>query len=668
MVISLFPPLSMKLFFGCLILCSPAFVASGASAAQPERVGFVADTARVTQLAEWIAATPRAGFTPAFADRDYWRGRVSANDVNNVVRNAKKLADEPIPALTPELYDDFKKTGQRKPFERPYQARMERLRTFTLAEGLADSGTAANGFLPLIEAELAAIFSEPTWAMTAHSAQFASAADARAHVDLGASMRAWSLATADWLLGERLPAVVRERIRSEVRERVLAPYLERVRAGDARGWWWLDTTNNWNAVCNAGVLGAALLLVDDARERAEFAAAFEAGTRRFIAGFGNDGFCHEGLGYWNYGFGHYIMGAEALRLATGDRLDLLAEGKVRRIAEFGARWQIAGGVYPGFSDVALSARPAGWLADFIAVRFGLGTAAGASDVVRGSLYQMAFDVSLQRLAAAGKTGGRADAKVAGVLPLRDWFPDGGALVVRRSVAERGLAAAFKGGHNSQPHNHNDLGSFVVVCNGRRVLTDLGGDTYVKDTFSSKRYTSGVLNSFGHPVPRVAGMLQRTGAKAKAVTVCNDFSDTEDAWEIDLTSAYDVPELERLTRTFVFRREGGGSLEIVDRVRFRAGATPQSFGSAIVLRGKQAREAVDVQAQRFVVREGREGVVISYAAEEAGGGGRRVGLVVHEEPIMGIVPGQAPTGTRVGIDFAEPVREGILRVLIVPEVR
>ncbi|EIP98854.1 Heparinase II/III-like protein [Opitutaceae bacterium TAV1] len=643
----------MKSFFGCLILCSSAFVASAAPTAQPGRVGFVADAARVTQLAEWIAATPRAGFTPAFADRDYWRERMSANDMHNIVRNAKKLAAEPIPVLTPELYDDFKKTGQRKPFERPYQARMERLRTFTLAEGLADSGMAANGFLPLIEAELAAIFDEPSWVMPAHAGQNKEGA----YVDLGASMRAWSLATADWLLGERLSGDTRKRIRDEVRERVLAPYLERVRAGDSQGWWWMTTTNNWNAVCHSGVLGAALLLVEDAGERAEFAAAFEAGTRRFIAGFGDDGFCHEGLGYWNYGFGHYVLGAEALRRATGGKANLLAQDKVRRIAEFGARWQIAGNVYPAFSDVTLSAKPSAWLTDFIAIRFGLGAVAGSADLSGGSLYQRSFDLSLPRTGAGPSSGAHEGGEG---LPLRDWFPDGGALIVRRRPAEQGLAAAFKGGNNNQPHNHNDLGSFVVMCDGRRVLTDLGGDTYVKDTFGPKRYTSGVLNSFGHPVPRVGGKLQRTGAAAKAVAVRTDFTDTADTWEIDLTSAYDVPGLERLTRTFVFSRtegkNGRGWLEITDRVRFRAGTAPQAFGTALILRRGQERSGIDEQNHRFVVREGKAAVRVFYEAENGT-------VVIREERIHGIVPDRPPVGTRVGIDFTAPVHEAAIRVLI-----
>ncbi|AHF90404.1 heparinase [Opitutaceae bacterium TAV5] len=579
------------------------------------------------------------------------------------MKEAEAFAAKRVPALPPELYDDFRTTGRRKPYETPYNQRLERLVAFVVAAGLeegrgnAERETTGGRFLPMVERELAAILDETTWVMPAHAGKYKNAAEARTYVDLGASRRAWTLATVDRLLGDSLAKATRKRIRDEVRERVLAPYLERVRAGDSQGWWWMTTTNNWNAVCHSGVLGAALLLVEDAGERAEFAAAFEAGTRRFIAGFGDDGFCHEGLGYWNYGFGHYVLGAEALRRATGGKADLLAQDKVRRIAEFGARWQIAGNVYPAFSDVTLSAKPSGWLTDFIAIRFGLGAVAGSADLSGGSLYQRLFDLSLPRTGAGPFSGAHEGGEG---LPLRDWFPDGGALIVRRRPAEQGLAAAFKGGNNNQPHNHNDLGSFVVMCDGRRVLTDLGGDTYVKDTFGPKRYTSGVLNSFGHPVPRVAGKLQRTGAAAKGVTVRTDFMDTADTWEIDLTSAYDVPGLERLTRTFVFSRtegkNGRGWLEITDRVRFRAGTAPQAFGTALILRRGQERSGIDEQNHRFVVREGKAAVRVFYEAENGT-------VVIREERIHGIVPDRPPVGTRVGIDFTAPVHEAAIRVRI-----
>ncbi|NIL99270.1 MAG: hypothetical protein GTO62_19765, partial [Planctomycetales bacterium] len=53
-------------------------------------------------------------------------------------------------------------------------------------------------------------------------------------------------------------------------------------------------------------------------------------------------------GYWNYGFGHYLMLAETIWQATGGKVDLLAEPKIEQIALFGRRMEILPGVYPAF--------------------------------------------------------------------------------------------------------------------------------------------------------------------------------------------------------------------------------------------------------------------------------------------------------------------------------
>ena len=62
---------------------------------------------------------------------------------------------------------------------------------------------------------------------------------------------------------------------------------------------------------------------------------------------------------------------------------------------------------------------------------------------------------------------------------------------------------------------------------------------VLKTFSKDRYKSGVLNSLGHPVPRVAGKLQRTGRSAAAKLLDTRFTDTVDIMAMDISAAYDV---------------------------------------------------------------------------------------------------------------------------------
>ncbi|MDR1279214.1 MAG: heparinase II/III-family protein [Opitutaceae bacterium] len=627
------------------------------------------DPARTAEISKWLPASPVC-FTPPFADRAWWDAIARAHPVptGELLAAADKQAQLPTPGLDETLFNIYRETGDRKAYETPYMARTKRLGQFLFAEGLRNDGK----LLPAIECEIAAMLDEPTWAIPTHAGRRADWRAAYDLVELGAVNRAANLSLVHYLLGQKLPDSMRAGIRKEIHARVFAPYLERIRTSGTPGpeYWWMMTNNNWNAVCHGGILMTSLLLgpspADIGDDRATFAAAFEACTPAFIAGFGDDGFCHEGIGYWYYGYGNYILASELTRLATGGRIDFLDAPKQQRIATFDTRWEIAAGIYPPFGDAFVRARAPAWMHDFATLRYKLpygirGPGVGPDMIhpvgIGSNLCITPFDLSLPR--------------PAGPVPppepgLRDWFPDGGALVARRANPVVGLAAAFKGGHNNQPHNHNDLGSFVIVCDGESVLSDLGVDAYVKDTFSSRRYTSQVMNSFGHPVPLVAGKLQRTGSAALAKTVRTEFSDTRDLWEIDITSAYapDVPALEKLTRTFVYTRSADdapqGRVEIIDHVKFRENQ-PHPFGTALVFAPGQTWSGFPAGI-RVRSASGGASVDVSWHAQADN---HDIRLTQHEDPVTGIAPAQGSKGTRLGLDLPAPVTGATLRITILP---
>ena len=164
-----------------------------------------------------------------------------------------------------------------------------------------------------------------------------------------------------------------------------------------------------------------------------------------------------------------------------------------------------------------------------------------------------------------------------------WFAQARILICRPLKGSScKLAAAIIGNDNGVNHNHNDVGSFVVVLNGQVLIVDPGGETYTARTFGPHRYDSNVLNSFGHSVPLVAGKMQDAGAKAKAVTLKTDFTDAQDTLVFDIRSAYSVPDLQKLTRTYVFSREGAGRLTVTDEVAF---SQPESFETALITLGQ-----------------------------------------------------------------------------------
>ena len=599
---------------------------------------------RVREVAALLTARP-VNVAPPWTDRPFWEkvGRLPA--APELLRSAAELLGTEPPALTEELFNDFALTGNRRPYEVPNGIRTSRLVPLVLAECVAPDETR----LAQIVREVNGVLDEPTWSVPAHAKRYDTWHDAREFIDLAASARGWTLANIDWLLADRLPAATRARIRKEVGERILRPWITRVRAGDSGHLWWMKAPMNWSAVCNAGVLGSALLLLEDPLERAEYVVAWEQLNPFFLAGFTPDGYCAEGVGYWTYGFGHFVIASELVRQVSGGRIDTLTGEHVRRIMAYGPGMEMDNRQFPAFSDTALGTRPETNLLDFAAARFGIGKVRGtpalkAPYILGGRMHVALFDLVIDRASADGAA--RRE------LPARTWFPDGGALVCRGSKPGVGLSVALKGGHNDEPHNHNDLGSFVVAADGEVALPELGKDDYVRETFGARRYTSGVMNSFGHSVPIVAGRLQTTGVEARAVTVRTEFTPGRDLWEIDLTSAYAVPELTRVTRTFVFDRADGGSLEIIDQAAF---SSPRAFGVAFAL----------LPSQRWV-EDGAGGHLV-----EGGAGRVRVvvssdaGLVRAEEPVRGIVPGAPAKGLRVGFDLARPAASVRIRTLITP---
>ena len=209
-----------------------------------------------------------------------------------------------------------------------------------------------------------------------------------------------------------------------------------------------------------------------------------------------------------------------------------------------------------------------------------------------------------------------------------------------------MGVGLKGGSNGEQHNHNDIGSYVVVVDSTQVLLDPGREQYTARTFSSKRYESKLLNSYGHPVPMVAGKLQRTGTQAKAVVLKSDFTDDIDTLQLDLTSGYDVPELKTLIRTFVYDRRGSGSLTVTDEVIY---SSPQKFGTALITLGTD--EKIDENTLR--IADGKEAVTVAIDA-----GGAKYTLdrdtIVEQAPVKPL---------RIGINLEEPVTTATVKMTI-----
>ncbi|MBN1589241.1 MAG: heparinase II/III family protein [Pirellulales bacterium] len=602
------------------------------------------DAKRVEAIAEMLPEQPH-GLGMPIDNRQAWDAVARSIGSAGVIKKAESLLGKPMPELTDELYLEFSRNGNRTRCQSVISSRHGRLAPLVFAECLENRGR----FLAEIEKTIGSICDEKTWVLPAHDRKLTNFKGTKITVDLRSSALGWELATVDYWLAKRLSADTRRRIHDELQRRVFEPYEGMVRRGKPRTWW-LRGTNNWNAVCLAGVTGTALAHIESAERRAFYVASAEKYIQYFLKGFTDDGYCSEGVGYWNYGFGHFVMLAETVSQATGGGVDLMADPRVRQIAQFGRRMAINPGVCAPFADCRPGTKPALWIESYVSRRFDFGwpegqtslsSLAGSPALVMVGLFRFG-NSTVERTAEEVEPPG---------LPPRDWFEKAGVLICRPSSAsQRHFGVAMKGGHNNEHHNHNDVGSYVVALGNRTPLVDPGSEVYTSRTFSSKRYQSRVLNSWGHPVPRVAGELQRTGRAAAAKILKTEFTEQTDTLVLDLRAAYDVKGLKELTRAFVYSREGEGRLEVTDRVVFEKLNT---FGTALVTFDEWERTGPGA------IRVGKGPAAVDVRIETGG-----VPFEIRAEQIQEDLPGRR-LPTRLGIDLSQPVERATIKLTIRP---
>ena len=240
---------------------------------------------------------------PPFHDRSTWDRLAADPAANVIISRAEKILATPQQPLTDELYLDFHRTGIRTTYENIYHRWEPEIQTLAVAECLENKGR----FLPEIIRRLEELCNMRSWLMPAHDRELLNFNNIQCYADLGSSARGWTVMSIDAWLDDKLPQSLRERLREEIQRRILQPCLDVFRSGELiNELWWMNGTNNWNAVCTNNVTGMALALIPDKHVRAEFLAGMEISNQFFLQGFREDGYCTEGVSYWGFGFGHFL--------------------------------------------------------------------------------------------------------------------------------------------------------------------------------------------------------------------------------------------------------------------------------------------------------------------------------------------------------------------------
>lgn len=567
----------------------------------PTGESFAPNPERVAAYAK-LLPKDNFGFAPIVTDRKAWEPWQEDPFGQQILQQARELAQQPTPKLDDDVYHRCIEEDSVTEINQLIPAVRTRNTTFLLAEAIFDQGE----FLDVIEADTRSLGKLGTWIHPGNDLERKNLRRETHDNDLASCHTAVNFAHFHHILGPRLSDDFRDYLAEEVNRRVFHPLRSRIEAGRDIDWW-LIVKHNWNPVCLSCYAHAAAAMLPRLEDRAWWFAFAEMHTYNFTDGFADDGLCTEGVAYWGYGVSHYFSLAEIIRQGTANVVDMLDTPKARRIARFPDRSEIQPGLWPAFCDCFLDAKPMEWARMWLDNRVDsqpdeLTEPAPAdfdalADMKRqftDGIFMWMFRTRAPRQPLRRRTS----------TERRDFFAPSHFLISRSGPnTKRRFAATFLGGNNGVNHNHNDLGTFTVVLDGKALIYDPGLELYSMRTFSKQRYESELLNSFGHPVPRIGGQLQKEGPTHQAPTLLTEFTDEVDRMILDLRGAYNLPTLRKLEREFIYDRRGDGSLTITDTVEF---SEPTEYESALITAGK-----VDVTDSGLRFSEGDTAITIEY---------------------------------------------------------
>lgn len=520
------------------------------------------------QLRESLTPQPWVGAMPAFKDRAAWAKLAALPNMKKTLEQAAKRLTEKFAVPPDELYLEFYRNGNRTNYQKAYGKIDGASSDFALAYLM----TGDQRYLEKLDEVLGVLFKMKSWMLPAHDSNHRTFDGKGNHIELCSSLLSWRLGLIYRLLKDELKPGVAAELKKQLYDRTITPATEML-AGKRRKDWWMTGTNNWNAVCWMGVTGCELAVEEDPDKRVEFVDGALRHIGYSMLGFEKDGYCSEGMGYWNYGYGHNLRFAAAIRLATGGKINLMEMPEMRIPGEYAEKITIVDRIVPAYADCALNSSASPFflgLRDYLMDRpseywANLRPGGQIDDAMLGMTIP-APQGKVEKQAAA------ADTSV---------FEEAGIVVLRPATDAAKMAVSFKGGSNFELHNHNDVGSYVVVLDGATVVFDPGSEVYSRRTFSKDRYVSRLLNSYGHPVPMIDGKLQKDGKGTKAKLLKQVNNATEFLWTIDMTPAYQLPEVKTLERTFRYLRTAPGAFSVRDYGVF---SHPVAFETAILTPG------------------------------------------------------------------------------------
>ena len=273
----------------------------------------------------------------------------------------------------------------------------------------------------------------------------------------------------DWLY-DQLSEESRKTIRTAIVEKGLNPSLLPANSG------WATGTNNWNQVCNAGMVFGALAVYEDHTDLAKkIIERAVTSTSLPMAEYSPHGAYPEGYGYWGYGTSFHVMFLSAMEKAFGDYYNLPTTEGFMRTAEYLEHMTGPTGVPFNYSDCGSSANTnvaMFWFADRLkdpsvlwSEKYFLVNKTLPGDRLLPSLLVWSAGLTIDEITQPAEKiwSGQGDNPVA--LMRSDW------------TSNNAVFVGFKAGSPYVNHGHMDVGSFVMEANGERWAMDFGSQDY-----------------------------------------------------------------------------------------------------------------------------------------------------------------------------------------------
>lgn len=446
--------------------------------------------------------------------------------VSEVIAKADAAIEKSYDALKLSDYMIFAKTGERKSYEIQYFKRKNDLAFIADAYWLTED----EKYLEPLENLIFHVCDEFSWCIPAHSLIYEgiTAKGIIREVDLFQAETGRLLTDIYAILGDKLHYLVKQRIEYEVRRRVIKPF-------KYKEFHWSKPTckTNWAAVCAGGVLVSLLAFGTD-EEIEEILPTLYSAVEHFLEGFGDDGCCMEGASYWNYGFGYFVIFARFILEYTGGKVNYFDRQKVKNIATSNYKSRLGkNGVVP-FSDAVPNFTFSPGLYSYLKSIYPDDIKLPPLELrnIRGNIHSVKellwFDTEYKE--------GKED--------FGSVYFENAEWLIRRCEK---YSFAAKAGHNNEPHNHNDVGSFAIVtADDKMPLADIGCAVYNAFTFTPEYRYSRVENaSFGHSVPIINGKYQLFGEEYAA----KNATATDTAFSFDMEGAYESGLVKKLHRSF-----------------------------------------------------------------------------------------------------------------------